>query len=58
MNQRAVKAIRANMHYPKKRTYFKTPNGSIVADKPRNLYQQMKKQYLLVRKERSFKHGH
>ena len=45
MNQKKVKEIRNGMDYPKTRTYTTDKNGVIHADKPRQEYQQAKKDY-------------
>ena len=50
MNGSAAKAIRNHMYYPKKRTYYITPAGVILADVPRRKYQQAKKAYLKQRR--------
>lgn len=44
MNGRTAKQIRNGIYYPKKkRTYQRKPNGQIIADGPRRIYQQTKK---------------
>jgi len=53
MNGRIAKSIRNNMYYSKKRKYQVKPNGMIIADNPRRLYQNLKKKYIKLWKERS-----
>ncbi len=51
MNGKVAKSIRNNMYYPRERKYQTQPNGMIISDDPRRLYQSLKKKYRKMWKE-------
>ena len=52
MNGRIAKSIRNNMYYPKERKYQVLPNGQVIANPERQLYQSLKKKYLKMWREK------